>query len=104
MRIVSYALLMAMLALMFLPPVEGKVKFSKGTSVQFVNAALSKIGLVLWRPGEGVRQVTTYTVSPGAVITLDGSPVKLGRIRKGMHVNGYTEGNAGVLDKLDVQN
>jgi len=25
-------------------------------------------------------------------------------MRKGMHVNGYTEGNAGVLDKLDVQN
>jgi len=90
---------------MLMSPAEAKkVKLPKGTSIGFVDAANNQISLVLLRPKEGVNQATTYTMSPAAVITLDGAPVKLDRIQKGMHVSGYTEGIKGFLDSLEVEN
>jgi hypothetical protein len=103
MRVWSLVLIMCMTGLIFWEPVSGN-PLPKGTSIGSVNVKTQSITLVLKRPGEGVRQVLNYKMDLGASITVDGTPVKLGKLHRGQRVVGYTEGSQGVLVSLDVQN
>jgi len=97
------AFVMTALALMSLPAAKGDAPAPKGTTIGSIDALASRVALVATQPGADVKQSTTYTISPKAVIKLDGNVVKLGHLHEGMQVIGYTEGSKGVLDTLDVQ-
>jgi hypothetical protein len=102
MRLGFFAFVMAVLALIFLPPAEGDATAPAGTTLGSINALANTVTLVLSPPGADAKPSTTYTLSPKAVIKLDGNVVKLGHLHEGLRVTGYTEGSKGVLDTLDV--
>jgi hypothetical protein len=101
MRTFLLVLFTAMFGLLFVQPAFG---LPHGTSIGYVNVKTNRIGLVLWRPEQGVKVTHMYNVSPGTTITVNGTPAKLSRLHKGERVVGYTFGDEDVLISLDVQN
>ena len=49
------------------------------------------------------HQELTYHLPLGVVITINGEPSRLGKLRKGMRVISYTEADAKDLSQLDVR-
>ena len=74
-------------------------KHPHGLVVTSVDAADKKIVLML----EKDKQAMPYSISLGATLTIDQSPVALKQIHKGMHVISYTEADEHVLSQLDVE-
>jgi hypothetical protein len=88
-------------SLLFLPAQakkHHKKEDARGTVVTSVDTAKSMIVLTTSHN----QQATTYNVALGTTLTLDGAPITLDRIRKGMHVVSYTSADAGTLSQLDV--